>query len=294
VTSLNRRAFLTASAGAIAAPSLLANCGSKTSPAAGGASGTGTASGGTELIRFNQDGYFVPGKQRLPIGLADARGAVVTEGPATLTGRVTDMAGTPVGGELVAARGGKDMPRPFWLFDMAADKPGQYVLQVDVPGGRKTLAFTVNTPAQVPTPKPGDPLLYVDTPTVADPRGINPICTRNPICPFHTTSLTSLRGVGKPVLFIISTPAFCQFAVCGPVLDFVIAEQVRFGDRLAVVHSEVYTDETKDKVTPTVEAYGVSFEPVLYLADANGTVVERWDVLFDQAQLAKALDALVH
>jgi hypothetical protein len=226
--------------------------------------------------------------------LADAKGTVITAGPAMLAGRVTDMAGKAVGGELIAQRGGKDLPRPFWLFEMTADKPGQFQLQVDVPGGRKTMAFTVNTPEQVPTPKPGDQLLFVDTPTIADPRGVKPICTRNPICPFHTTSLKALQGVGKPVLFIISTPAFCQFAVCGPVLDFVIAEQRRFGDRLAVVHSEVYTDETKDKITPTVEAYGVSFEPVLYLADANGTVVDRWDVLFDQAQLAKALDALVH
>jgi hypothetical protein len=164
---------------------------------------------------------------------------------------------------------------------------------VDAPGAQKAMFFTVKTPTEVPTPNPGDLLRFVDTPTVANPRGVNPICTRNPICPFHSVSLKDAPTLGKPMVFIISTPAYCQFAVCGPVLDFVIAEQQRLGDKLTVVHSEVYTDDTKDKITPTVDAYGVNFEPVLYMADAAGKVVDRWDVLFDQAGLAAALDKLV-
>jgi hypothetical protein len=289
---LSRRSFLAAAAASIATPSLLAACGNDGS-GAGAKAGSSSTSGGTELIRFNQDGYMIPGHQRLPIGLADSKGAVITAGPPTLAGRVLDASGKVVGAELVARRGGKDMPRPFWLFEMAADKPGQYQLQVDAPGAQKAMFFTVKTPADVPTPNPGDPLRFVETPTVANPRGVNPICTRNPICPFHSVSLKDAPQLGKPIVFIISTPAYCQFAVCGPVLDFVIAEQQRLGDKLTVVHSEVYTDDTKDKITPTVEAYGVNFEPVLYLADASGKVVDRWDVLFDQAGLATALDKLV-
>lgn len=280
MTRLSRRTFL---AGAAAAPVLLAACGASSS----------ASKGGTELIRFGSDGYMIPGVQRLPIGLADAKGAVITAGPESLTGRLLDGAGKVIGKDIVAARQAKDMPRPFWTFHMDAQAPGQYQLQVDAPGGKKNMFFTVSKPSEVTTPKPGDQLLFVDTPTQDGQMGIKQICTRNPQCPFHRISLKDAKALGKPIVFIISTPAFCSFAVCGPLLDFVIAEGQRLGDKITIVHSDVYTDDTKDKIVPAVEAYGIAFEPVLYMADATGKVVDRWDVLFDHTELTKALDALV-
>lgn len=280
MTTFSRRTFLTATAASVAVPGILAAC-------------SGTGGEKVELIRFNQDGYMIPGKQRLPIGLADTKGAVITTGPDKLTGRVLGADGKALSATLTATRRSAGLPRPFWLFEMTVDRPGQYQLEVDTSGGKKAMAFSVTDPKLVNTPKPGDPLLFVDTPTTKNPLGVNPLCTRNPFCPFHAVSLKDAKALGKPIVFIISTPAYCQFAVCGPVLDFVIAEERRLAGKLTVVHSEVYTDDTKDNLAPTVEAYNVSFEPVLYLADRTGTVVDRWDVLFDQVELGKALDALV-
>ncbi len=280
MSNLTRRTFLTAVATSVAAPGVLVAC-------------SGSTEARVELIRFNQDGYMVPGKQRLPIGLADPKGAVITTGPDKLSGRVLDATGKAVGAPLTATRRSAGLPRPFWLFEMAVDRPGQYQLEVETSGGKKPMAFSITDPTLVNTPKPGDPLLLIDTPTTKNALGVNPICTRNPFCPFHSVSLKDATALGKPIVFIISTPAFCQFAVCGPVLDFVIAEEKRLAGKLTVVHSEVYTDDTKDNLTPTVEAYNMSFEPVLYLADRTGKVVDRWDVLFDQTELGKALDSLV-
>lgn len=282
MTGLSRRSLLAqAAVAAVSAPTLLSAC------------GTSSAQASTELIRFNQDGYLIPGRQRLPIGLADAKGIVITAGPAVLKGRVLDEAGKVVGAELTAPRRGKDMPRPFWPFAMAVPAPGVYSLQVDAPGGKKSMAFTVSEPAKVPAPKPGDQLRFIDTPTEAKPLTVKPICTRNPHCPFHSVSLKDAQSLGKPIAFLISTPAHCQFAVCGPVLDFLIDEQKRLGDKLVAIHAEVYADDAATEPAPVMEAYGIEYEPVLFLADATGKVVERYDVLFDQGELAAALDALV-
>lgn len=292
MNSISRRTFL---AGTITVPAVLSACGTSNAKSA-----TGTAAGGSlpkgkiELIRFNADGYLSTGKQRLPVGLANAKGVVVTAGPPALTARVLDSSGKVVGADLTAGRRGDGMPRPFWPFQMAITTPGVYQLQVDTNGKDKAvLAFSVVEPSKVPTPKPGDQLRFIDTPTVNKPLGVDPICTRNPDCPFHSVSLKDAQSLGKPIVYLVSTPAHCQFAVCGPVLDFLIEEQKRIGDKIVVIHQEVYKDDGGTIPTDAMDSYGLTFEPVLFLADATGKVVERYDVLFDQKELGAALDTLV-
>lgn len=282
MTPFSRRSFLAGAAASLTVPSLLSACGDSVSPSAK-----------IELIRFNADGYFAPGSQRLPIGLADAKGAVITAGPTTLTGRVLDATGKVMSKDIVAQRRGEGMPRPFWPFVMSVAAPGQYQLQIETSSGKSAIFFTVSEPSKIPAPKPGDQLRFVDTATIANDRGVKPICTRNPFCPFHSVSLKDAQALHKPIAFLVSTPAHCTFAVCGPVLDFLIEEQKRFGDKLVAIHAEVYKDEGGTEPVDTMEAYGLTFEPCLFLADATGKVVERYDVLFDQKELGASLDKLV-
>jgi hypothetical protein len=292
----SRRTFLAGAAASITLPTVLAACGdSNAAPTDTTVKGSGPLpKGKIELIRFNADGYLTTGKQRLPIGLADAKAVVVTGGPSKLTGRVLDGNGKVVGADMLAERRGEGMPRPFWPFAMTLATPGVYQLQVDTNGKDKAvMAFTVVEPSKVPTPKPGDQLRFIETATISKPLGVDPICTRNPDCPFHSVSLKDAQSMGKPIVLLVSTPAHCQFAVCGPVLEFLIDEQKRIGDKIVPIHVEVYKDDGGLVPADAMEQYGLTFEPVLFLADATGKVVERYDVLFDQKELGAALDALV-
>ena len=74
---------------------------------------------------------------------------------------------------------------------------------------------------------------------------------------------------GRPIAFLIATPAFCQTAACGPVLDVLLTLQPEFSD-VRMVHAEVYTDTSLESTTTAVKDYQLAFEPVLYLADADG------------------------
>ena len=59
-----------------------------------------------------------------------------------------------------------------------------------------------------------------------------------------------------------------------------------------MVHAEVYTDDSATKSAAIVDAYNMSFEPCLFLADQTGVIVNRLDNVWDSDELATALTKL--
>ncbi len=302
--TISRRTFLVAGAGLV-----LAACGgssakkdtggggSSTGGTGGGTAGTATTAGGSgelTVVRFFPDGYQVPPAQRLTIGLATTDGALV-DGPDSLTATVVDGSGKAVGGTLTAAKHVKGLPRAYYPFETAATTPGIYTLSVQYKGKALPTPFTVTDPAQVSVPKVGDKLVPVDTPTTSDAHGVNPICTRQPPCPLHAKTLRAAIAGGTPVAFLIATPAYCQTAICGPVLDVLLSQRDRLAGKVEMIHAEVYINDqpSADTVSPAVQAYKLDFEPCLFLADAKGVITHRLDTVFDETEVAAALDTLV-
>ena len=279
---LDRRRFLALSGLA------LAGCG-----AGGGSSGDVQAPpGGYSIGRRFPSTVLVPGKVRLPISL-QANGESVRQGPARLTGKMVDDQGNVVMDSLVAVRRGAGLAIPFWAFEAEVAAPGFYTLQVD-DGPADGLGVQINDPAQVAVPLVGQPLPPFATPTVGDGRGVDPICTRDPMCPLHELTLTEALATGKPVAYLIGTPAYCQTGVCGPVLDFLLAARDKVGDKIAMVHADIYTYSSIKTVSPAVLAYQMDYEPALFIADASGKVVERLDAVWDADELDTALQLVTN
>ena len=59
------------------------------------------------------------------------------------------------------------------------------------------------------------------------------------------------------------------------------------------MHAEVYTDSTTAAAAPAVNAYHLDFEPVLFVTDANGTLIHRLDAAFDEAEMADAVSSVL-
>jgi len=83
--------------------------------------------------------------------------------------------------------------------------------------------------------------------------------------------------------------------VCGPVLELLLSEQANF-PAIRMVHAEVYNDpqqlasgKANPDTTPAVHTYGLSFEPSLVVANADGIVTSRLDFTWDRAELRAAL-----
>ena len=291
----------------IAATGMLAACGSgddatsvSEAPNADSPTGTATtgetASGlafGTYLLaqRFPQD-VQGPGLLRLPISLASADGRLVSDGPDTLRAEVHDIDDQPLDISISAVR--RDLVSgPYYSFRVPMETPGFYYLVVEG-GPDGGAAFQVMEPGTVAVPGPGDPMPPFDTPTLDDSRGVDPICTRQPEpCPFHDVTLTEALATGKPVAYLIGTPAFCQTGTCAPALESMISVQDRFGDTFTWVHAEVFTDNTATVPTDAVGAAELQFEPALFVIGADGNVIERIDAVWDETELVEVLEHAV-
>src|SRR3546814_856498 len=149
-------------------------------------------------------------------------------------------------------------------------------------------------PAHRRPPRPPPPTPPVATPTPTGARGVNPICTAEPACPLHDVSLADALVEGRPIALLVATPAFCQIAICGPVLD-VLLEATGGHPDVRFLHAEVYANpgEGLEEYAPIVSELGLHFEPCLLLIGADGTLVERLDTIYDRSELDERLTALV-
>ncbi|MET0909734.1 MAG: hypothetical protein ABWZ99_09705, partial [Ilumatobacteraceae bacterium] len=92
------------------------------------------------------------------------------------------------------------------------------------------------------------------------------------------------------------TPAFCSTGSCAPGLESIIEVQPEFGEQFSFVHAEVYADTTATTLAPAVEsleALGLFYEPVLFITDPAGVVLERIDSVWNTEELVEALNRAV-
>ena len=288
----SRRRFLALSA-SLGLGGLVAACG-------GSSSSSGAIddiSGTLQVVKRFPTTGLVPGSIRLPISLADTSGVLTTDGkvklPQTLTGKVLDAAsGDVVVASVSADKHDANMPTPYWPFIVDVQKVGIYLLILDA-APESEMSFQVEERENVLSPLVGDPLTPFDTPTVDNKRGVDPICTSpQGTCPFHEVTLTEALQSGKPVIYMIGTPAYCKTGTCAPGLDALIALSKKVGDAAVFVHADVYTDKTATIAAPAVLEYKLSYEPLLYITDAKGVLVNRLDAVFDVTEMSSALAAV--
>jgi hypothetical protein len=229
---------------------------------------------------------------RLPYLVSDAEGVPMSE----LSGDVTftiSQDGTELGTVDVAPRM-DGVPRAYLPVTFTFPTPGLYDLTATYDGSELDSTIEVVDAARVGPPVVGEQLPPVDSPTTERALMVDPLCSRVPACPFHSVNLQDAVGQGKPIVMLIATPAYCQTAVCGPVLDLVMAATEGRTD-LNVLHEEVYQnpkgqrDLNDAQLAPVPDAYDLRFEPVLYITDRTGKIVARADVTVDRGELTELL-----
>jgi hypothetical protein len=112
----------------------------------------------------------------------------------------------------------------------------------------------------------------------------------------HSTRVDESLAAGRPVLIAISTPVYCVSLVCGPLTDHLADVAERFSDRADFVHIEVWEDFEQQRLSPAaavwIQTGTGGNEPWVFLVDATGTVIARWDNVIDPVELEAALRAL--
>lgn len=223
------------------------------------------------------------------MSLVDSTSTLQSTGPVRLDAQLVDTSGKVL--QTVSAdRHADGLPQAYWPFRFTLDSPGFYQL---LAGDGKGGAFGVFEPATVQMPRIGSVLAPFDTPTVDNHRGVEPYCslTPNP-CPLHQVTLTQALASGKPVVYMVGTPAHCQTGACSPALEFLVAAHERIGDAVTMVHADVFADNAGTVFAPAIDELGIDYEPVLYLCTPDGTVVDHLDGIWDGIEVDARIAAL--
>jgi hypothetical protein len=285
--SLTRRSLL-AGAGAMA----LAACGGGSKNGSGATSATAPGGPMSLVARFPVDAaLLVPGTPRLAVSVI-LDGMIQADGPDVLDGRVIDNASGDVVTTVSAVKRNDGTTTAYYAFRPQIEAAGLYTLRVDGDDGAGQ-AFQVTDADDVSMPHIGSVLPPFDTPTADDHRGVDPYCSQTPEpCPLHDITLSQALAAGTPLAYIVGTPAHCQTGTCAPALQLLVEAHERLGTAVTMVHADVYSDNAGTTISPAVAALGLTYEPVLYLCSADGTIVDHLDGIWDRTELAEALAAI--
>lgn len=163
----------------------------------------------------------------------------------------------------------------------AFDDVGLWTIDVVADGTEAKAAFQVQSTEEVESPLVGDRAPATESPTVDDPRGVDPICTRSPRCSMHEMTIEQALESAKPLVVVFGTPRFCTSRTCGPVVDVIEDAKQRLGDEVNFVHVEVWRNDedainTQGGEAPAFAEWKLQTEPWTYFIDAGGVVRDRW------------------
>jgi hypothetical protein len=199
------------------------------------------------------------------------------------------------------------------------DERGIYYANVDFPeagrygaqfttaeGGAapETLRVTFDVQPSAPGVHVGDKAPSSVTPTLASVGGdIKQISTdTTPEPAFYETSLDAALAAHEPIALIFATPAFCTSAQCGPTLDGIKPFVARYPSvtfinvepyKLKFVDGALQPDLANDALQPTpISDQWILVEPSVFVIDREGVVRAQFDLIFSDAELTAALDAV--
>ena len=291
----SRRAFLLGSTGT---GLLLVSAGTVACGSGGGADGGGSAKGAS-LAPFFATGTMEPPilrsgvEQRMPWGIVDEEGIPLTELPDRAETTITDAQGRQVGDTFVVDRHGDGTPFPYYPVRATMAEPGTYGVAIAYDGAALTGQVVFAAPEAIMLVQPGEraiPVVSRHRPTTA---ASSRSARESGVPPPRGHAERRARN-GRPTALLISSPAYCQTNVCGPVLELLIEEST--SRSMNLIHAEVYADAAqagdvlKATLSETTTTYKLSFEPSLVVADAKGVVADRLDFVFDRGELRSALD----
>ncbi len=157
------------------------------------------------------------------------------------------------------------------------------------------------------TPAIGADAPASDTLTATHPAALPAISTdEHPDPAFYALSVKDAIAAGKPFVLVFATPLFCTSGTCGPALDLVKQVAPDYIGRVNFLHVEPYILEVRDgrtqpqtdvtghpKPIRAVVEWGLPTEPYVFVVDAHGKVVAKFEGLAYPDELTAALDALL-
>ena len=202
---------------------------------------------------------------------------------------ISDVNGVYVARDVIFDRAG------YWQVDVAIDVDGEQLTTdsaFEVLPDHLYLAPGDRAPQTVQDLASG-----ADNPRAVDSRAGNGVPVPDPA--LHAVTIADAIASGRPTLVVISTPVYCVSRFCGPVTEAVEDLAADFGDRMNFVHLEVWRDFDARELNPAaakwIKPAGAeeATEPWVWVLDRGGIVVERFDNVASEQELADAVRSVL-
>ena len=198
--------------------------------------------------------------------------------------------------------------RGIYVANASFPEAGRYGAEVKTArgGATETLRLTFDVQPSSSIVKVGDRAPASKTPTLADVGGdASKISTdTDPDPALYETSIDQAIAKKEPFVVIFATPKFCTSAQCGPTLDRIKPFLAKYPSvtfinvepyKLTLVDGILQPDvDARGQLQPTAvtDAWHLISEPTVYVVDRNGIVTATFDLIFSDAELTAALDAV--
>ena len=195
-------------------------------------------------------------------------------------------------------------PRGVFTAELSFDRPGEWgigAVVTDGDGSERKASARVRVKEASATPALGTAAPRSVSKTLADVEGFEQMTTDfEPDADLYGMTIVEALDVGKPLLVVFSTPAYCQTATCGPQLGVIKELKAEYADRMNFIHIEVYDnpheiegDLSRAVISPTAEEWGLPSEPWTFIVDGGGIIRAKFEAFTTREELESALSGVL-
>ena len=197
---------------------------------------------------------------------------------------------------------GQGLPAAVWVAYATFDAPGNWGVEVQTrlsgQAQPSVSRLQLEVKAKSSVPNVGEPAIPVKTTTVKDVTDPSQLSSdTQPDLAIYQISLDEALKNGKPTAVLFATPGFCETATCGPSVEVMKGFQKTYGDKVNIIHVEVYKypfgeSAQRQVFAEPMAAWRLTTEPWLFLIDGKGTIAARFEGGITKEEIGPALEKL--
>ena len=183
--------------------------------------------------------------------------------------------------------------------------PGAWVLNVSIMGWGgvdRSGNGILEVKRESATPAIGSPAPSSHNKTIDDVETLEQLTTANPPEPdLYRSTIADALVLGKPLVVVFATPAYCKTATCGSQLGEIGILKERFAPQASFLHVEVFDNPhliqgnlERAVPAPATEEWGLLTEPWTFVVDSNGDVAAKFEAFTTAQEIEEALLPLLN